>query len=166
MVYFTCSRCQETLKKKAAETHGCGGAFFSCVDCMQTFDRRTIKGHTSCLTGKSANRGLAASQTNSEMCRLLPVLLSSEEQKFHGKFAKAKGQQQQQQKQQNGCPSHFQEGGKPGKRKLEAMSASEPSQSCKKQSKDGLFDWKGSIDAALRKAPEKQLPWRQLVCEV
>ncbi|AAZ10430.1 Cell growth-regulating nucleolar protein, putative [Trypanosoma equiperdum] len=52
MVSFTCSVCQDVVKKPKVAGHGnmCRGASFACVDCMEVFDIHTVKGHTSCVT--------------------------------------------------------------------------------------------------------------------
>ncbi|CCD12958.1 RNA binding protein, putative [Trypanosoma congolense IL3000] len=52
MVSFTCSVCQDVVKKPKVIGHanGCRGASFVCVDCMEVFDLETVRGHTSCVT--------------------------------------------------------------------------------------------------------------------
>ena len=54
MVYFQCEQCLETLKKKQVENHylhQCKNAhLFTCITCHKSFDRETIKGHTSCIS--------------------------------------------------------------------------------------------------------------------
>ena len=53
MVYFECTICIRTLKKKQAERHNfeCrSSCSFSCLTCYKVFDLETIKSHTSCVT--------------------------------------------------------------------------------------------------------------------
>ena len=54
MVYFQCEHCLEILKKKQVENHylhQCKNAhYFTCITCHISFDRETIKGHTSCIS--------------------------------------------------------------------------------------------------------------------
>ena len=53
MVYFECTICIRTLKKKQAERHNfeCrSSCTFSCLTCYAVFDLQTIKAHTSCVT--------------------------------------------------------------------------------------------------------------------
>lgn len=61
MVSFTCHHCQDVVKKPKVLGHAsqCGGnnALFSCVDCMQVFDSRTVQGHTSCVSEKQKYQG-------------------------------------------------------------------------------------------------------------
>jgi hypothetical protein len=53
MVYFECTICIRTLKKKQAERHNfeCRSSCnFTCLTCWKVFDLETIKAHTSCVT--------------------------------------------------------------------------------------------------------------------
>jgi cell growth-regulating nucleolar protein len=52
MVSFQCQRCSDVVKKPKVVRHAssCGSGWFSCVDCMEAFDLKTIQAHTSCLT--------------------------------------------------------------------------------------------------------------------
>ncbi|GAA5946621.1 hypothetical protein JCM3765_000321 [Sporobolomyces pararoseus] len=79
MVSFSCEQCCEVLKKPKLDQHAgrCRGAYYTCVDCNNTFDGPTgsngYRAHTSCM---------------------------SEEQRYHKsvyKEPKKKGKQQQQQ---------------------------------------------------------------------
>ncbi|GAA5988411.1 hypothetical protein JCM5350_005302 [Sporobolomyces pararoseus] len=86
MVSFSCEACGDILKKPKLDQHAgrCRGAYYTCVDCNNTFDGPTgnngYRAHTSCM---------------------------SEEQRYHKsvyKEPKKKGKQQQQQQQQNSKP--------------------------------------------------------------
>ncbi|RNF25613.1 RNA binding protein [Trypanosoma conorhini] len=59
MVSFTCSACQDVVKKPKVNGHAtqCGGATFTCVDCMGVFDLQTIRAHTSCITETEKYQG-------------------------------------------------------------------------------------------------------------
>ncbi|RNF06154.1 RNA binding protein [Trypanosoma rangeli] len=59
MVSFTCNACQDVVKKPKVNGHAmqCGGASFTCVDCMNVFDLHTIKTHTSCITETEKYQG-------------------------------------------------------------------------------------------------------------
>lgn len=61
MVSFTCHQCQDVVKKPKVLGHAsqCGGnnALFSCVDCMQVFDCRSVQSHTSCVSEKEKYQG-------------------------------------------------------------------------------------------------------------
>ncbi len=61
MVTFVCEVCQDSVKKPKLDQHRgrCPRAYFSCVDCSQTFQvigiffliqGSTYKAHTSCFT--------------------------------------------------------------------------------------------------------------------
>jgi|AntAceMinimDraft_1070359.scaffolds.fasta_scaffold35433_2 cell growth-regulating nucleolar protein len=52
MVWFQCEDCGDTLKKPKVKGHSgqCSASRFSCVDCMQVFDKWTVHNHTSCVT--------------------------------------------------------------------------------------------------------------------
>ena len=53
MVYFECTICIKTLKKKQAERHNfeCRSSCnFTCLTCWKIFDLVTIKAHTSCVS--------------------------------------------------------------------------------------------------------------------
>ncbi|KAJ3381776.1 hypothetical protein HDU92_005125 [Lobulomyces angularis] len=52
MVSFVCDYCQETLKKAKLDNHTyrCKNYAFSCIDCYQSFQGTSYKGHTSCIT--------------------------------------------------------------------------------------------------------------------
>ncbi|GAA5898710.1 uncharacterized protein JCM6883_003399 [Sporobolomyces salmoneus] len=83
MVSFHCEACNDVLKKPKLDQHAgrCRGAYYTCVDCNNTFDGPTgnngYRSHTSCV---------------------------SEEQRYHKsvyKEPKKKGAKQQQQQQNN-----------------------------------------------------------------
>ncbi|KEG12019.1 RNA binding protein [Trypanosoma grayi] len=59
MVSFTCSFCQDVVKKPKVVGHAnsCRGASFTCVDCMEVFDLNSIKAHTSCITETEKYQG-------------------------------------------------------------------------------------------------------------
>ncbi|EKG04632.1 RNA binding protein, putative [Trypanosoma cruzi] len=59
MVSFTCNYCHDVVKKPKVNGHAaqCGGASFTCVDCMEVFDLQTIKQHTSCITETEKYQG-------------------------------------------------------------------------------------------------------------
>ncbi|EKF33032.1 RNA binding protein, putative [Trypanosoma cruzi marinkellei] len=59
MVSFTCNYCHDVVKKPKVNGHAaqCGGASFTCVDCMEVFDMQTIKQHTSCVTETEKYQG-------------------------------------------------------------------------------------------------------------
>jgi len=52
MPWFQCEDCGDTLKKPKVKGHasGCSASRFSCVDCLQVFDRWSVQQHTSCVT--------------------------------------------------------------------------------------------------------------------
>lgn len=52
MVYFQCEDCGDALKKPKLKGHfnACSASAFSCIDCLQVFDRRTVQSHVSCVT--------------------------------------------------------------------------------------------------------------------
>mmetsp|Transcript_14846 Transcript_14846/g.22252 ORF Transcript_14846/g.22252 Transcript_14846/m.22252 type:complete len:212 (+) Transcript_14846:19-654(+) len=52
MVFFSCDKCAESLKKNKVDAHAmrCGCASVSCVDCSVSFWGDDYKQHTSCVT--------------------------------------------------------------------------------------------------------------------
>uniref|UniRef100_A0A1I8EXU9 Zf-LYAR domain-containing protein n=2 Tax=Wuchereria bancrofti TaxID=6293 RepID=A0A1I8EXU9_WUCBA len=52
MVFFSCDRCSEALKKNQVDKHGfkCRDATYSCLDCGQAFSIGTYKNHIKCVT--------------------------------------------------------------------------------------------------------------------
>uniref|UniRef100_A0A915PRG8 39S ribosomal protein L16, mitochondrial n=1 Tax=Setaria digitata TaxID=48799 RepID=A0A915PRG8_9BILA len=52
MVFFSCDKCSEALKKNQVEKHGfkCRNATYSCLDCGQAFSRVSYKDHIRCVT--------------------------------------------------------------------------------------------------------------------
>ncbi|EFJ49197.1 hypothetical protein VOLCADRAFT_117335, partial [Volvox carteri f. nagariensis] len=52
MVWFHCEDCGDTIKKPKLVNHyrSCSASRFSCVDCLQSFTRATVNGHTTCVT--------------------------------------------------------------------------------------------------------------------
>ncbi|KAL1964499.1 hypothetical protein VTN77DRAFT_6925 [Rasamsonia byssochlamydoides] len=75
MVSFQCEACGDVLTKKKLDPHRgrCRGAYFTCIDCMVTFQGTDYRAHTSCMT---------------------------EEQKYQGALYKEKPKKQKQQQQQ------------------------------------------------------------------
>ena len=59
MVSFSCNYCQDVVKKPKILNHSqqCGSDSYTCVDCMQTFNLSTIKGHTTCVTETQKYQG-------------------------------------------------------------------------------------------------------------
>ena len=60
MVFFVCEVCSESVKKNKVEKHlfKCHNAFyFSCVDCSITFDSKSFKNHTSCISEEKKTHG-------------------------------------------------------------------------------------------------------------
>ncbi|KAG8344140.1 LYAR type C2HC zinc finger [Trypanosoma vivax] len=59
MVSFTCSVCQDVVKKPKVAGHAnlCRGAVFSCIDCMNVFDCQTVKNHSSCVSEAEKYQG-------------------------------------------------------------------------------------------------------------
>jgi hypothetical protein len=57
MVWFSCGNCNDTVKKAKVQQHAysCGSYEFTCVDCLSTFDRETVKvGRQGCAPPKVA----------------------------------------------------------------------------------------------------------------
>ncbi|KAL8275480.1 hypothetical protein Esti_000431 [Eimeria stiedai] len=127
---------------------------------MQEFDRHSMKAHTQCLT---------------------------EEQKFHGQFAKRPKKQhqqnQQQQKQQHGSPEGKQQKQQQqkqqqsnkvkdfstaaAKRKIYAtgdqQQQQEQQQAKRKRHKEGAaWCWRAAATALLEKQPQKRMHWKRL----
>ena len=52
MPWFQCEDCGDTLKKPKVKGHAahCSASRFSCVDCLQVFDRWSVQAHTTCVT--------------------------------------------------------------------------------------------------------------------
>eukprot|EP00891_Asterochloris_glomerata_P001225 jgi/Astpho2/1225/gw1.00023.71.1_t len=52
MPWFACDDCGESIKKPKVAVHlgQCSARSFTCIDCSRTFDRASVKGHTSCVT--------------------------------------------------------------------------------------------------------------------
>ena len=52
MVFFTCDKCGESLKKVQVVKHfsNCSSHNYSCMDCQKTFDRKTYNTHLKCIT--------------------------------------------------------------------------------------------------------------------
>jgi hypothetical protein len=52
MVWFQCEDCGDTLKKPKVKGHSgsCSASRFSCIDCLQVFDKWSVQNHTSCVT--------------------------------------------------------------------------------------------------------------------
>jgi len=59
MVYFECSKCNESLKKPQVAKHlqRCGSGFVSCIDCSQWFTWETFESHTSCVSEAQKYQG-------------------------------------------------------------------------------------------------------------
>eukprot|EP00033_Pygsuia_biforma_P000362 GCRY01000435.1.p1 GENE.GCRY01000435.1~~GCRY01000435.1.p1 ORF type:complete len:200 (+),score=40.24 GCRY01000435.1:136-735(+) len=58
MVSFVCDECGATVKKPKAVNHmrSCRSTV-SCIDCYQTFDQRSVVGHTSCISEAEKYQG-------------------------------------------------------------------------------------------------------------
>lgn len=52
MPWFYCDDCGDTIKKPKVAQHcnQCRASSFTCIDCSLNFDRRTVQGHTQCVT--------------------------------------------------------------------------------------------------------------------
>ncbi|MCP9263585.1 39S ribosomal protein L16, mitochondrial [Dirofilaria immitis] len=52
MVFFSCDKCGEALKKNQVDKHGfkCRNTTYSCLDCGQAFSLETYKNHIKCVT--------------------------------------------------------------------------------------------------------------------
>eukprot|EP00892_Ulva_mutabilis_P000672 jgi/Ulvmu1/10605/UM065_0061.1 len=52
MTWFYCDHCCDTIKKPKVAAHArrCRGATFTCIDCSETFDLRSVQAHTFCVT--------------------------------------------------------------------------------------------------------------------
>lgn len=59
MVSFNCHVCNDVVKKPKVMSHAnsCGTSSYSCVDCMESFDLRSIQGHTSCMSEVAKYQG-------------------------------------------------------------------------------------------------------------
>ena len=59
MVSFNCNRCGDVVKKPKVQSHAaqCGTPGYSCVDCMQQFDLRTIDAHRQCVSETDKYQG-------------------------------------------------------------------------------------------------------------
>ena len=51
-VWFTCDDCGDSIKKPKLQQHmnSCSARGFTCIDCSACFDRRSVQGHTQCVT--------------------------------------------------------------------------------------------------------------------
>lgn len=56
MVYFQCERCNESLKRKAADFHGCRPRKLTCVDCSTTFGD-DYTSHVTCVSEAEKYQG-------------------------------------------------------------------------------------------------------------
>jgi hypothetical protein len=56
MVYFQCERCNESLKRKAADFHGCRPRKLTCVDCSTTFGD-DYTSHVTCVSEEEKYQG-------------------------------------------------------------------------------------------------------------
>lgn len=52
MVYFSCGRCGNGMKKAEIERHiySCGSKLYNCIDCNKEFRNDEYKLHVKCLT--------------------------------------------------------------------------------------------------------------------
>lgn len=52
MVFFTCEKCGEALKKKQVCRHfsRCNSNSFSCIDCQKVFDGNSYNEHIKCIS--------------------------------------------------------------------------------------------------------------------
>lgn len=59
MVYFECTRCNETLKKPKVlkHLHICGSSAVSCIDCSKVFYGNEFEAHTSCMSEAQKYQG-------------------------------------------------------------------------------------------------------------
>ncbi|EFN56561.1 hypothetical protein CHLNCDRAFT_51536 [Chlorella variabilis] len=50
--WFYCDDCGDTIKKPKIAQHcnQCSASGFTCIDCSASFDRRSVQGHTQCVT--------------------------------------------------------------------------------------------------------------------
>lgn len=78
MVSFSCDECQDVVTKPKVQRHllKCRGATLSCLDCLKTFDKQTVIGHTSCISEaekygpKTQQKPMQSSQTFCAVCDL------------------------------------------------------------------------------------------------
>jgi len=59
MVYFECSKCNETVKKPKLAKHlaSCGSYYVSCIDCNKVFAWNEWEVHTSCISEAQKYQG-------------------------------------------------------------------------------------------------------------
>ncbi|PSN65607.1 hypothetical protein BS50DRAFT_496882 [Corynespora cassiicola Philippines] len=59
MVSFSCENCGDVLTKKKLDPHRnqCYGAYFTCLDCMITFEGTKYRSHTSCISEDQKYQG-------------------------------------------------------------------------------------------------------------
>lgn len=52
MVFFTCEKCGEALKKNQVYKHfnKCKSNAFSCIDCQKVFDSESYNDHLKCIS--------------------------------------------------------------------------------------------------------------------
>ncbi|XP_014241294.1 cell growth-regulating nucleolar protein [Cimex lectularius] len=85
MVFFTCQKCNECLKKNAVVKHGqmsrkCLPFWLTCIDCLKDFRNDEHVQHTSCVTeevrygGKNAKTKPPAAKQNRWLCCVEKVL--------------------------------------------------------------------------------------------
>ena len=67
MPWFQCNSCGDSIKKPKLKAHfnQCAAESFSCIDCSETFDRRSVAGHVSCVT-EHEKYALAATKPGQE----------------------------------------------------------------------------------------------------
>ncbi|EAR92250.1 LYAR-type C2HC zinc finger protein (macronuclear) [Tetrahymena thermophila SB210] len=163
MVTFVCHHCDQTLKKKQLDKHvfQCRRpAKFICIDCQNTFVGDEYKQHTQCMT---------------------------EQEKYHGPYAKQNKnkqnqQQQQQQKQQQQKQAEAQkdtkvtaaeeqkeeQAQKKQDKAEKTQAVQENEQEEEEQTKSNWKGWKKTIRKVIKQKANKQIKLRklkELVCK-
>ncbi|KAL1957853.1 hypothetical protein VTO42DRAFT_5418 [Malbranchea cinnamomea] len=89
MVSFQCEACGDVLTKKKLDPHRgrCHGAYFSCLDCMVTFQGTEYRAHTSCISEAQKYQGALYKEKPSKAQKRKSVTIAADAVKHKSRDA-------------------------------------------------------------------------------
>ncbi|GAA5825785.1 hypothetical protein JCM5353_001426 [Sporobolomyces roseus] len=150
MVSFSCEACGDILKKPKLDQHAgrCRGAYYTCVDCNNTFDGRTgpngYSTHTSCMSEEQRyHKRFVSSSARSPNVSLID---ESGLTNSVYKEPKKKGNKQQQNQQQNQTSQPTETASAPVQEKEDSKKRAREEESSKKVEEPTVNDSKEKVE--------------------